>query len=48
MIGRGDIVMSFNNALEIRTKDLENSINSLELSLKSLESKLGLIQGGSL
>lgn len=48
MIGRGNIVMSFNNALEIKTKDLENSINSLELNLKSLETKLGLIQGGSL
>lgn len=46
MIGRGNIVMSFNNALEIRIKDLENSINSLKLNLKSLESKLGLIQGG--
>lgn len=48
MKGRGNIVMSFNNALEIKTEDLENSINSLELELKSLEAKLGLIQGGDL
>ncbi len=45
MKGRGNIVLSFNNALEIKTKDLENSVNSLELNLKSLEAKLGLIQG---
>ncbi len=47
MKGRGNIVLSFNNALEIKTKDLENSINSLELNLRSLEVKLGLIQGGN-
>ena len=48
MTGSGNMVRSFNNALEIKTEDLENSINSLELNLKALKAKLGLIRGESL
>ncbi len=45
MTGNGDIVLSFNAALEIDRNDLENSIKSLELKLAELASGLGYVQG---
>lgn len=45
MVGNGDIVLSFNAALEIDRSDLENSIKSLELELAELASGLGYVQG---
>lgn len=43
MQGSGDIVMSYNSALEMDPEDVENSIHSMEMRLDGLKSKLTLI-----